>query len=97
MREAFRKEMSDIQVAKDKKQKKIDKKHKEHEEQVKYHIGEKRKREELVQRNKTRLQQEQDAQAVAVEKEVADKLAKADNIRLSVALNRMQETSQQQQ
>lgn len=68
MREAFRKEMSDIQVAKDKKQKKIDKKHKEHEEQVKYQIGEKRKREELVQRNKTRLQQEEDAKAAAVEK-----------------------------
>ena len=35
---------------------------------MKYQIGEKRKREELVQRNKTRLQLEEDAKAVAVEK-----------------------------
>lgn len=97
MREAFRKEMSDIQVAKDKKQKKMDKKHKEHEEQVKYQIGEKRKREELVQRNKTRLQLEEAAKAVAVEKGGQDKLAKADNVRLTVALQKVQETSQQQQ
>lgn len=64
---------------------------------MKHQIGQKREREELVNRNKTRLQKEQDAKAGAVEKEVEDKLAKADNLRLSVALSRAQETSQQQQ